>query len=245
MSSVPKSMFVRDGDVFVAQDPARGPWSTDYCHAGPVTGLLARELECLVLDKKIVRLLVDLIRPVPVAGVRTSAQVTKAGRQTTTATAELCDLDGKVCARASSLHIVHATLGDIPTAPAPELTFSEARHGSFPIGDAVHKEPFFGNFVQIAFPPGESNEPGPTTLWMKTLPLLPDEKTTSFQRLCPLADCGNATSRNGELDRYSFVNPDITIVAHRDTDSEWLASTARSDWQSSGIGLSTAVIQDE
>ncbi|MEM7282220.1 MAG: thioesterase family protein, partial [Pseudomonadota bacterium] len=45
--------------------------------------------------------------------------------------------------------------------------------------------------------------------------------------------------------RYSFVNPDITIVAHRESDSEWLASSARSDWQSTGIGLSTAVIQDE
>ena len=51
---------------------------------------------------------------------------------------------------------------------------------------------------------------------MSTAPLLPDETPSPFQRICPLADCGNAFSRHAEPVEIAFVNPDLTIALHRD-----------------------------
>ena len=44
---------------------------------------------------------------------------------------------------------------------------------------------------------------------MRTVPLLPDEEMTPFQRISPLADCGNAFGRNAEPDQVQFINTDL------------------------------------
>ncbi len=240
------AFFVRDGDVFIGQDATRGPWSVDHCHAGPVTGLVARAVERAVgQDKNLNRLTLDLIRPLPLRGLLVSAEVTRAGRRLSTASAVVRDLDDRICATATSLHLADAPIGDVPTAPAPRLSLADATPGRFPIDGTLHGRPCFADFVDIAYPPGETTAPGPTTLWMRTPPLLADEEMSPFQRLCPLADCGNGTSRNTPISEVGFINADITIVAHRPSTSSWLASSAASDWQSTGLGLATAVLHDE
>ena len=75
---------------------------------------------------------------------------------------------------------------------------------------------------------------------MRTAPLLPDETPSPFQRICPLADCGNAFSRHAEPWEIAFVNADLTIALHRDPVGEWLGSRAVSWWQPSGVGLADA-----
>ncbi len=125
------------------------------------------------------------------------------------------------------------------------LIRAEATPGRFPIQKARHDKPKFGHCVEVAYPPGEDESPGPTTMWMKTPPLIEGEVPSPFQLLCPLADCGNAVSRNGELSEMGFVNPDLTVVMHRPPKSQWLASQSWSDWNESGIGLASAVIHDE
>lgn len=238
--------FVRSGDVFVGQDPTRGPWSVDHCHAGPVTGMVARAVERAVgPDKNLSRLTLDLIRPLPMNGLRISAETTRSGRRLSTARAEVRDLDDRLCATATSLHLADNPIGDVPTAPAPRLVLTEATPGHFPVEQVLHDRPCFSHFVDVAYPPGESAEPGPTTLWMRTPPLLADEPMSPFQRLCPLADCGNGTSRNVPISEVGFMNADITIVAHRPTSADWIASSAHSDWQATGLGLATAVLHDE
>ena len=66
---------IDDDGIFVGNDPVRGPWSADHCHAGPVTGLIARAAEAEVgPEKMLTRLTVDLIRPLPLAGLRVAAE---------------------------------------------------------------------------------------------------------------------------------------------------------------------------
>jgi hypothetical protein len=62
--------------------------------------------------------------------------------------------------------------------------------------------------------------------------------------LCPIADSGNGISYNAYLDRFSFVNPDLTLVAHRPAQGEWVCSRVRSHWQPDGIGMSDAELFD-
>jgi hypothetical protein len=80
---------------------------------------------------------------------------------------------------------------------------------------------------------------------MRTVPLLDDESPSPFQRICPLADCGNAFSRNGEPWDYTFVNPDLTIVLHREPIGDWLGASSVSRWEPTGIGMSDTLLFDE
>jgi hypothetical protein len=82
-------------------------------------------------------------------------------------------------------------------------------------------------------------------MWMRTVPILAGEVPSPFQRICPLADCGNAVSRNAELGEAHFINPDLTLVLHRDPVGEWLGISARSHWQSTGVGLADALLFDD
>lgn len=237
-----------DGEWFAPTPHARGPWDAEACHAGPPTGLMARALEALAPGPRLVRLAVELTRPIPFAGFTIDAEIVRAGRTVTTSRAVLRDGDGAVCASASGLHIAPAETRDLPSVdPAhPGGAFAEAVPGEFPFTGTLHGlDAFNGDGVELAYPPGETREPGPTTLWMRTVPLLADERPSGFQRICPLADCGNAVGRNADPGAFNFVNPDLSLILHREPEGEWLGMQAESHWQPDGIGMSDALLFDE
>ncbi len=236
---------LEDDRWFVGNAPARGPWSLEACHGGPVIAAIARAMEICVSDKQLVRLSTDLLRPVPMGGFCVDTYIVKAGRMVTTARAELKDRDGNICARTTSLHVVPQDLGEVPNCHSEGPTLSDATPGEFPILMTVHGERAFGHYVETAYPPGENAQPGPTTMWMRSGSLLEGEVMSPFQRLCPIADCGNGASRNASLNDISFINPDVVIAMHRPPETEWLASSSHSHWQSSGIGLANAQLFDE
>ena len=57
--------IAEDGDWFQPTEHTRGPRDPTACHAGPPTAMMARALERAVPDKRLARITVDLIRPVP------------------------------------------------------------------------------------------------------------------------------------------------------------------------------------
>ena len=80
---------------------------------------------------------------------------------------------------------------------------------------------------------------------MRTVPLLPDEEASGFQRICPLADCGNAVSRNADPDPYAFMNTDLTVLLHRAPEGEWFGMDSVSRWEPAGVGISDSLLFDE
>ena len=235
-----------DEHVYIGLDPTRGPWSTDHCHAGPVAGAIARSIEIVAGPEKLLtRLTMDLIRPIPMAGFRVEAEMRREGRKVSTAAAKLTDLDGKVCVTASAMLIAPTEPQPMPTAPVTPLKVADAEPGLFPVQKTMHGEKAFGHFVEVRYPEGESPDPGPTKMWMKTCALVEGEVLTSFQRICPLADCGNAVSPNTLMQEVGFVNPDLTIVAHRQTHADWLLTDTVSHWRPNCIGLAEARISDD
>ena len=239
------AFFRREGDHFIGNDAARGPWSEHACHAGPVTGIIAGALEERFPHKQLARITVRYMRPVPLAGFSVSASTIFERRVASYTSATLVDGDGKVCAEAEGLHLIPESIGEPPTVDASAPSFREATLGEFPVKDALHDKPFFGSEVEIAYPPDEDTDPGPTTLWMRAPAIIEGETPSPFQTLCPLADCGNGISRNSEFLHVSCVNPDLTVVVHRLPDSEWLASRAISFWEPNGIGSTNAILFDE
>jgi hypothetical protein len=234
-----------DGEWFVPTDNARGPWDPEACHGGPPTGLLARALERSIPDLRLARLTVDLVRPVPMAGFAIQSEVVKAGRATGTSRAMIVDAHGAVRAVATGMHVKTSPVALFPDVldnsgvETPRL--ADAEPGAFPISRLRHDRPSFSQAVTQCYPRGQ----GATTVWMRTIPLLPDEEPTPFQRICPLADCGNAFSRHADPGEVQFINTDLTIALHRDPVGTWLGSRAVSHWQPSGVGLADAVLFDD
>ena len=111
------AFFTIEDEWFRPTDYCRGPWDPNACHAGPPTGLLARASEQLVPDQQLVRLNVDLTRPIPHAGFRIEAAVTRKGRTVSTTEMTIVATDGRPVVSARGMHVTGADPGDLPTAP--------------------------------------------------------------------------------------------------------------------------------
>jgi len=240
------SFFLRGEDEwFLPTDHARGPWQAGHCHAGPPTGLLARALERLVPDKRLTRLTVNLTRPIPHAGFRVEAELVRDGRTVATSTARILDGDTRTVASAEGLHVRPRPPHPFPTHDESIGAPESATAGEFPIRETLHGlAAFNGKGVETRYPPGESSAMGPTTAWLRTVPLLPDETPSPFQRICPLADCGNAFGRNAEPSAATFANADLTVLLHRAPIGEWFGTRAVGFWERDGIGLAEAALFD-
>ena len=246
----PESFFTVDGaggdaERFVPTTHARGPWHPDHCHAGPPTGLLARAAERLVPGKRLTRLTVSLIRPIPHAGFSVRAEPVREGRTVALVAARIEGDDGRVAATAEALLMTRQGAREVPTHADSLGSPEEAASGGFPIAETLHGLPAFnGRGVETRYPAGQGREPGPTGAWLRTVPLLPHETPSPFQRVCPLADCGNAFGRNAEPGHTSFANADLTVLLHRDPVGEWLGTRAVGYWEPDGIGMADALLFD-
>ncbi|WP_254435001.1 thioesterase family protein [Ruegeria arenilitoris] len=231
--------------AFVGNDPARGPWSADHCHAGPVAGLIVRAAEIEVgPDKMLTRLTVDLLRPLPLSGLRVAAETVRHTKTLATTRVTVHDLDDTLCATATTMHLARRDLGPVPNVAIQGPDLWQIEDGPFPIGEMRHDLPGFAHHSEVAYPKGGNQGAGPKTIWMRTPPLLKGETPSPIQSLCPLADCGNGISWNAPTSEMGFMNTDLTVQIHREPTSDWLASDSVSHWQPSGIGMSQSVLYD-
>ena len=246
MTTTPTTPFFHlEGDWYLGNDGARGPWTADGCHGGPAAAAVARTAELAVPDKQISRLTLDLFRPVPVSGFRVQAEVGRNGRRVATVALTVLDRSDRACATASALFIATSDIGPVLTSAWVPPDRQTACATEFPLVQRGHGLPTFADAVELMVPEPGPFTPGPNTLWMRTPALIEGEVPSAFQVICPLADCGNSLSRNEEARSTTFINPDLSIHMHRAPVSEWIGASFVSRWERSSIGLSTAILFDD
>lgn len=235
---------------FTPNEFARGPWDPDACHGGPPSAVLVRAMERAVPAMRLVRVTVDLAKPVPMAGFSIHTDVTRSGRSVAATRVTLNDGEGRVRATAIGLHIAALDtpmfdgMRDNAGVRWPRL--ADAAPGAFPIRRIRHDLTGFRDSVEMRYPPGSAaGDVGSNTVWMRTIGIVAGEQPTPFQRICPLADCGNAFSRHADADGVSFVNPDLAIALHREPAGDWLGMRSVSQWQPDGIGLVASTLFDD
>lgn len=234
-----------DNEWFQPTSHTRGPWDEHACHAGPPTALLARAVELLLPEQRLTRLSVNLLRPIPFEKLRIEATVQRKGRTVSITEAVLINEDGKSVVSAQGMHLTLTAHQDLDTQVQHIGDPEAALPGIFPIAQTLHGKPAFnGDGVSVRYPSGQDHLPGPTTAWLKTVPLLDYESPSPFQRICPLADCGNAFGRNADPSEVTFMNTDLTVVLHRDPEGDWLGTESRGYWEPTGIGLADATLFD-
>lgn len=242
-----------EADLFFPTDHCRGPWSVDHCHAGPPTGLLARAIERALPHQRLTRITLELLRPIPFEGFFVRARVLREGRTVSLVEADIESLGGQPVVSARGLLMTPATSELQIPVHASELqvghhygTPEDAVAGPFPIKETLHDLPAFnGSGVSTRYLPGHDSAPGPTCAWLKTVPLFEDEEPSPFQRICPLADCGNAFGRLAEPQELTFMNTDLTLSLFRDPEGQWMGIDAACSWEPTGVGLSESRLFDK
>ncbi len=241
-----EAFYVPDGDRFVSTELTRGPWDERNQHGGPPAALLARELErCGEPDgRRVGRVTVDILGPVPIAPVTPSARVVRPGRGVELVEGELSGPDGEVMrARAWRLRAdgveLPAGLPDHPPPPGPEEGGPTAR---FPSDAAVG----WHTAMEIRFVAGDYLEPGPATAWFRPRhPLVAGEDLNPLARVMLAADAGNGVSATLDWRRYLFINVDLSVHITRLPSGEWVCLDAVTFPDPGGIGLAESALYDE
>ncbi|MFZ8913641.1 MAG: acyl-CoA thioesterase domain-containing protein, partial [Pseudomonadales bacterium] len=115
-----KAIFHRDGDHYLPQDPARGPWG-ESLHGGAPAALLTQALTDLVaVPFPLARLTLDMFRPVPLAPLALTGTVLRKGKRLALAEMTL-SAEGVPCARALGLFSAPSPLpeGAVTSTPCP------------------------------------------------------------------------------------------------------------------------------
>jgi hypothetical protein len=241
------AFYVSDGGLFVSSDFTRGPWDPRAQHAGPPAALIAREIERVTEPGwQIGRMTFEVLRPVPIAPLRVEVEVLRPGRSVELVEATLSDADGEplVLARAWRMATrpteIPAPLGGGAEAiPGPE----RGRHKPFfDTGQDVG----YHTAMEYRFVAGGFLELGPALVWMRMRhPLIAGEEPSPLQRVMIAADSGNGVSATLDLERYIFINVDLSVHLHRLPKGEWVGLDAVTIPEPEGVGLADSVLHDE
>ena len=239
-----RTFYRTDGDLHVPTELTRGPWTDVHQHGGPPCALLGRAIEAALAtpSHRVVRVTVELRRPIALAPLRAVARSIELGRTVQRLAATLEQGDHEV-ARATAL-AVHVAAIEIPALaadPPPPL----------PDGLAPFALPLFPDRVgydkamDLRIARGTWGA-GPVAAWLRMrVPLVDDEPPSPLVRVLCAADSGNGVSPVLDPARFTFLNADLTVNVFRPPSGEWIGLDAVSSAMPSGLGLADARLFDE
>ena len=246
------SVFVLDGDRVHPTDLARGPWSKEAQHGGAPAALLARTIERFDGGDAmlVVRVTVELVRPVPIEPLRLVTRLARPGKKVQLVESALVvAATGVEVARATGLRLRR---GDVPipegAAPSgrPPLPATGVPSRP-PWAGQIQYEGFHSGAIEMLFVTGTFEAPGPATAWIRLrVPLVAGEPTSPLARVAAAADFGNGISWVlSRRDGYRFINPDLTIYLHRHPVGEWIALESTTLPEPQGVGIAESRLYDE
>ncbi|MEE8602712.1 thioesterase family protein [Euzebya tangerina] len=237
-----------------ATDHTRGPWDPRAQHGGPPAALIGQTVLAHHArdDAQVVRLTVEIRRPVPITRLHVTTGVARPGHKVELLEAELHDDQGGHLLSARAWRI---RTGELPVIPADDG--SGVIHGPVVEGDPIpgpdaaeESTSFFREVrhtgyiqaIETRFVRGGWSAPGPSIAWLRMrYPLLDSEPTTPLARVLTAADSGNGISARFQ---GLFINPDLTVYLTRLPAGEWIGLDARTTLTNHGVGLATSVIHD-
>jgi hypothetical protein len=249
-------VYEPDGRVYAPTEWAGSPWSEGLQHGGPVNALFARAAEEAALETglRVVRLTVDLFRPVPRVPLRLDWSFVRRGRRIAVVEAQLTrpgESDRVSRASAVLLRPDEQAPRSWQHTPAPPLALEGAESVDFMPRD-----------MRESFPPGfhwsfevrmGADEHGPAA-WIHTpLALLPGEPMSPLQRCAAVADLtfglsGRSLLRQRIVDvdawRVPMINTDTTIYWERPPVGEWFGFRHALLTDHEGIGLAEVDLAD-
>ncbi len=243
-----EALFRRDGELFVPEPCAAGPWHPEVLHGGAPVGLLARMVEQLERppELQLARLSVDLLRPVPRRALRAGASVLRQGRRMLVAEARLAH-EGDTVARAQALFLRAADIAVPADArPADALLPPPAGKVKRGVPGAGHWTPLgLHTTVELCGVTGVAGR-GRGAAWLRLpVALVAGEPFSPAQRAAALSDFGNGLAQLSLDADTGCINADVTLYLTRLPEGQWLGLDAECAMETTGIGCVSTRLFDE
>jgi hypothetical protein len=239
-----ESVFVRDGERYLATDLALGPWVRGALHGGAPAALLAHAFARAAPSPTLrpARITYEFVRPVPVGPLSVSVQVVRPGRRVTLLDAVLTDPEGTEVTRARALLLTASELDVTPRTPPPFRGPEAAK-----ANDWTHDTPMFATqAMEIRFVEGIFRQPGPATAWFRLRqPLIADESIAPLERVAAAADFGNGIASVLSWEEHTFINPDLTLYVEREPIGEWVALQSQMRVSAGSVAMAESVLWDQ
>jgi hypothetical protein len=245
-----EAVFEVTGRVVETSASAGGPWDHAFQHGAAPAALIAWAAERLETDPpmRIVRLTLDLLRPVPVAPLELRSEVVRQGRKIQVASISLLARDVEVI-RASVLKVLESTpplpegLGesalDVPLLDECEVIGDEDR-----VSSTVARSPFLRG-VSARPVTHDARRPGPSAIWFRANQrIVGGEPISPVMRAAIAADFGNGVSSALDPKEWSFINGDVTLNLARLPVGDWILVNADMSLGRDGGGLAAARLGD-
>ena len=250
------SIYLRDGNTYSPTEWAGSPWSGELQHGGPVNALFATAAQEAAEQTglRVVRLTVDLFRPVPMLPLVLEWRFARKGHRIAAIEAQLVlPAEAKCISRASAVLL----------RPSPELPPAWS-HTPGPVLEIERAEPieFIPKLRIGMLPPGfhrsfevrmGDDERGPAA-WITTpLQLIPDEPMSPLQRCAAVADLTFGLSRRLREPKQTvdantwpvaMINTDTTIYWERQPVGNWFGFRNMLLTANEGTGLAEIDLTD-
>lgn len=225
-----------------------GPWAPGAQHGGPPAGLLGRALERLpeAHDRVVGRFTMELLGPVPVGPLVSSARVVRPGRSVVLAESVLHDpAAGRDVASARAWLFPRGTG---PGTAGPGTAGPAPGHGP---GSGVRREvpgswhPGYLDAVEWRWISGSVAEPGPGVVWMRPPALVEGETTSPVTRMLACVDSASGAGSELDVTEWGFLNTDLTVHVLREPVGEWVCLEAGATLGPGSVGIATSSVWDE
>ena len=235
------AFFAREGEAYLPQPAARGPWAAESLHGRVVIGLCGYELERTHGGPEWMpaRLTVDMYRLPDFSPITAVTRVIRGGRRIKVADCELISA-GKSVARGTCQFLIRGE-------NAPGKTFSPPKWAA-PPPDTLPPPPA-GQFgerlwkmrnIRDWFGTNEAHRGA----WMAELrPLVAGAALTPFTRVAVAADFASPLANRHETG-LGYINTDMTIYLHRLPVGEWIGFEKINHHATDGVAIGECFLHD-
>jgi hypothetical protein len=240
-----EAVYEFDGETAAPSAYAAGPWDSGLQHGGAPSALIAAIVDAMPspVPMQVVRLNLDLIRPIPIAPMIVRTQVVREGRAIQLVEARI-EIGGKETIRGAVLRMrsepSRFETSAAPTGAAPPDECPP------PDGSIIAMDrPSFGAIMDFRVARG-TMWAGRSAVWFRMKhPLIAGQALSPLMRAVAAADFGNGSSAALDFQNYTFINADLSVHLARQPAGEWILLDAETQLGPAGRGLATSRLADE
>lgn len=241
---MPCTYFIADGQDYLPQPEAVGPWAPDMLHGRLLGGLAARELETLVPSEgwRVARLTVDLFRPAGFDPVTVTVVPQREGRR-------IHVLDATVMAAGTPVAAVRAVAlreGEPPPGRiwAPESWQSPPPESLPRPEPRTEQEAALQEIWEFRIHQGGFGTDQRSRLWSRDTGCLVDEEHMSpLVRAAVSSDIASPVANGSDLG-VGYINGDYTLAMARYPAGEWIGVETTTHLADGGIAVGACAMYD-
>lgn len=244
MTPVTESIYRTEGDRIIPSQSISGPWDPSLQHGAGPAALIAWAAERVptAVPMQVVRLTIDLLRPVPIVPLEIDTTVVREGKKIQVCAIRLLS-NGIEVVRATVLKIRIREV-ELPSIEGEPLDLPLPESGSEPSWAAEPQSGFLRG-VSLREVKGGFRDLGPAAIWFRVnWPMIDGAPPSPLMRAAMTADFGNGTSCVLDFRKWTFINGDLTVSLSRLPSGDWIMLDAQTSLGPAGSAIMRGRLAD-